>query len=423
MAKQLTSLTVFVSGPSEAEAEKAALRTVLADLGEVLEKTHKVTLRLIGWPGSVRPGVGPDPQSVINRQVSDEYDIYVGVLGSRFGQPTPRAASGTEEEFRRALERFRRDTTSVRLLFYFKRAPQDPFSLDLVQLQNVHTFRDELGTCGVLYQDFTDTAEFTDLVRKHVHHLIVDEWKEGRWGPVDVGATAVAAETVEVSESGHDAKASGAEPGPEQRTDVDEGDDDELGLLELFEEFERSTQAATAILGRISEHTTTLGQQFEQRTAEVNKLMEKQRQVEQVGGSRTKQEYFAQAKDIVNHSATDLEQYAADMGTDLQRFKVENRSMFETLRRGIAVQQEFDASAARLGEDQKGLEGLVHALTSNRDTVTSLQASVARMPALTGRLRKARKRVSSTLGELIAEVQFSIEEANRILTSFPYQRR
>ena len=72
MATQLTSLTVFISGSSEAEAEKAALRTVLADLADVLEKTHGITLRLIGWPDTVRPGVGVDPQNVINQQVRDQ---------------------------------------------------------------------------------------------------------------------------------------------------------------------------------------------------------------------------------------------------------------------------------------------------------------------------------------------------------------
>jgi uncharacterized protein DUF4062 len=220
MAKKLTGLTIFVSGPSDIEAEKAALRTVLIDLGDVLEKTHGVTFRLVGWPESFRPGIGQDPQSVINQQVSDEYDIYVGILGSRFGQPTPRAASGTEEEFANALERFRCDTTSVRVLFYFKRAVQDPFVLDLAQLQKVRNFRDSLGECGVLYQDFKDTAEFTELVRKHLHNLIVDEWKDSRWSHVEIRTPAK-------SESPAAAEASDNQRGTEQVT-ANERDDEEL---------------------------------------------------------------------------------------------------------------------------------------------------------------------------------------------------
>ena len=43
--------------------------------------------------------MGSDPQQIINSQVSDEYDIFIGILWTRFGTPTERAGSGTEEEF------------------------------------------------------------------------------------------------------------------------------------------------------------------------------------------------------------------------------------------------------------------------------------------------------------------------------------
>ncbi len=69
MAKQLIGLTVFVSGGSETEAEKAAIKRVLEEINGVLEKTHGVTLRLVGWPDTIRPGVNADPQSEINRQL------------------------------------------------------------------------------------------------------------------------------------------------------------------------------------------------------------------------------------------------------------------------------------------------------------------------------------------------------------------
>jgi hypothetical protein len=338
MAKQLTGLTVFVSGSSEVEAEKAALRVVLDDLGEVLEKTHGVTLRLIGWPDSVRPGVGADPQSVVNQQVGAEYDIYVGVLGSRFGQGTPRAASGTEEEFREALARFRQQTTSVRVLFYFKQAARNPFTLDLGQLQKVREFRDGLGAQGVLYRDFEDTAEFASLLRKHLQNLIVDEWKDGCWSQVDTGPTGLLGETIESPDSRGDAEDDKAPYASGQCTSVVEADaEEELGLIELSEEFQRAAQVATEILQRVGEHTGTIGERFLQRTSEVNQLMEKHRQIEHVCGSREKQEHAAHAKDIVNLAAADLEQYAGDMSGDLQQFKVENRAMFESLGRVVAV--------------------------------------------------------------------------------------
>jgi len=145
MARTLHQLTIFVSGPSDVDSEKAAVRVVAEEINRRSEKTHAVTLRVFGWPEDIRPGVGTDAQSEINRQVGTDFDIYIGILRSRFGTPTTRAGSGTEEEFEDTLRRFQKDSTSVRVLFYFKRDAEDPFSLDIEQLQKVRHFRDNLG--------------------------------------------------------------------------------------------------------------------------------------------------------------------------------------------------------------------------------------------------------------------------------------
>ena len=157
---------------------------------------------------------------------------------------------------------------------------------------------------------------------------------------------------------------------------------------------------------RISEHTVTIGRQLEQRTVETNQLIEQQQHLEHVGGSREKQEYVARAKTVVNEAAVNLEQYAALLGTDLKQFKVENRAMFENLGRVVVLQQEFNTPTERLHQDTKALQNLVTVLATSREKVTEFQATVSRMPALTGKLKKARKRASATLGEFIAELQF-----------------
>ncbi|HXG54888.1 MAG TPA: hypothetical protein VNJ03_05865 [Vicinamibacterales bacterium] len=167
MARTLQQLTIFVSGPDTVEAEKAALRVVVDEINRRSEKTHAVTLRVVGWPTDIRPGVNADAQSEIDHQIGSSFDIYVGILGSRFGTATSRHGSGTEEEFERSISRFRKDSTALRLLFYFKRDAEDPFSIDLSQLQRVLDFRQSLSGRGVLYRDVRDTADFTQLVRAY----------------------------------------------------------------------------------------------------------------------------------------------------------------------------------------------------------------------------------------------------------------
>src|SRR5438067_2462216 len=116
MPRSLTQLSVFVSGPSETDSEKAAAKRVIEELNKQLEKTYSITLRILLWPDDIRPGVNIEPQAEINRQIGSKYDIYVGILNTRFGTPTQTAGSGTEEEFQRCLARFQANTRQVRLL-------------------------------------------------------------------------------------------------------------------------------------------------------------------------------------------------------------------------------------------------------------------------------------------------------------------
>ena len=140
MARRLQQLTIFVSGPSAVDAEKAALRSIANEINRRSEKTHAVTLCVIGWPDDFRPGVSADPQLALNQQIGNDCDIYIGILGSRFGTPTV-VSSGTEQEFEEALHKFKTDSTTVRLLFYFKHDAEDPFALDLDQLLKSTAFQ------------------------------------------------------------------------------------------------------------------------------------------------------------------------------------------------------------------------------------------------------------------------------------------
>src|SRR3712207_9162732 len=64
---------------------------------------------------------GDGPQAVIDRQVSiADFHIFIGILWRRFGTPTARAGSGTEEEFQTARESWRVQRRPQEILFYFR---------------------------------------------------------------------------------------------------------------------------------------------------------------------------------------------------------------------------------------------------------------------------------------------------------------
>jgi hypothetical protein len=182
MPQQLTRLTVFISCPSDLTAEKQIIASAIQELNPLLEDSHNVTLNVISWETDVVPGLGLDAQSVINTQVSGKYDIYIGLLGSRFGTKTPRAESGTEEEFDVAYERYRNSPDSVRVLFYFKTTTaENIYRVDLSQLHRVIDFRKKLGDAGALYFDFPSADALLKMVRDHLRQLITEQWAGSKW--------------------------------------------------------------------------------------------------------------------------------------------------------------------------------------------------------------------------------------------------
>ncbi len=100
MPRQETILQVFVAAPSDLAEERAALEDVIWELNSTWSRTLGCRLDLLRWETHAVPGMGLDAQDVVNRSVPRDYDIFIGMLWSRFGTPTTRAESGTEEEAR-----------------------------------------------------------------------------------------------------------------------------------------------------------------------------------------------------------------------------------------------------------------------------------------------------------------------------------
>ena len=116
-------VVVLVASPSDLEPERNQLEDVVRELNLVWSRSFSLRLELVRWETHGYPGMGLDPQDVLNRELPDEPDIFIGLMWSRYGTETGRAGSGTEEEFRWALERYKQDPKSVRIMFYFKNAP------------------------------------------------------------------------------------------------------------------------------------------------------------------------------------------------------------------------------------------------------------------------------------------------------------
>ncbi|HEY2766236.1 MAG TPA: DUF4062 domain-containing protein, partial [Pseudonocardiaceae bacterium] len=162
-------IRIFVSSPSDLDDERDQCGSVVQDLNmtlRVLMPEKGVELELIRWETHTHPDLGADPQDVVDDQIPVDYDIFVGMMWTRFGTPTSEAGSGTEHEFRRAHAGRQQRRRPAHILFYFCEA-QIPPSLarnTTEQLKAIHDFHTELsGKC--LLGSYETHAAFGDTLR------------------------------------------------------------------------------------------------------------------------------------------------------------------------------------------------------------------------------------------------------------------
>jgi hypothetical protein len=106
MPIEIELLRVFVSSPSDTIAERNLVKKIIEEQNNFWSDYLYAMLEFVGWETHTYPGIGTDPQEVINRQIP-AYDVYIGILATRLGMPTPRYASGTVEEFEDAYAKLK----------------------------------------------------------------------------------------------------------------------------------------------------------------------------------------------------------------------------------------------------------------------------------------------------------------------------
>src|SRR5947209_12480345 len=94
-------LRVFLASPGDVNKERKQAREVVEEINRTIAAARGVLIETVGWETHAYPSYGRDAQSLVNEQIAnmDKFDLFVGIMWKRFGRPTPRAESGTEEEF------------------------------------------------------------------------------------------------------------------------------------------------------------------------------------------------------------------------------------------------------------------------------------------------------------------------------------
>ncbi|HEV7488046.1 MAG TPA: TIR domain-containing protein [Thermoanaerobaculia bacterium] len=169
----MRKLRIFVASPGDIREERDMVALVVDELRRTIAPLAKVELEGVRWETHAWPSVGEDAQDVINREIGD-FDLLVGIMWTRFGTATKRAASGTGEEFERAYAYFR-TYGRPKIMFYFRQTPfytTDPKQWR--QFAKVLEFRRKLEKLGVLFWEYSQPIEFERRVREHLTKHILE---------------------------------------------------------------------------------------------------------------------------------------------------------------------------------------------------------------------------------------------------------
>lgn len=159
---------IFVASPCDVSEERNCLKRIIQEMNVLLSRILKLRLELVCSDTHVRPGFGSDPQDVINTQIGDEYEIFIGIMWSRFGTPTARDESGTHEEFMRAYNRYKANPSNVHMMLYFRNSDVPMERVNKTQLRKVRSFKSAVGKMGGFYREYNDILQFEQLVKLHL---------------------------------------------------------------------------------------------------------------------------------------------------------------------------------------------------------------------------------------------------------------
>ena len=173
MSKKET-IKIFLASPSDVKTERRYVKQTIDEINRTIAPDKGVILDVVSSERSF-PGYGKDGQAILNDQIGNmqEYELFIGIMWNRIGTPTPRAISGTVEEFDRADKAFRRKA-KPQIWFYFRQLSGNPITQeDKNQQAEVKKFREKFLGKGKVpskgkLHDYKTPAEFRRQFREHL---------------------------------------------------------------------------------------------------------------------------------------------------------------------------------------------------------------------------------------------------------------
>lgn len=182
---------IFIASPSDTNAERDICEKVFTEISQGIGNIYNFRIESLKWEKDVRPSIqNRDGQSIINEQIGDSYDVFVGIMNKKFGTPTTKAGSGTEEEFNNAFQRYK-EKANVEVIFYFNDEPPKAMSdLKPDQLLKIDNFKSKLTGLGI-YGIYNGSFDFEEKLRKHLTKYFIEQFKKKSSSSIELTANII----------------------------------------------------------------------------------------------------------------------------------------------------------------------------------------------------------------------------------------
>lgn len=373
MSSKITKYKIFLASPSDLQDERASMDEVISELNLTFGKQHDIYLELLKWETHSAPAISINhPQEIITSDLGNDYDLFIGLIWKKFGTPTNKADSGTEEEFLNAHNRFLENPNSLQILFYFNSKPVSISEMNPEQLLKIQNFKADIGkNKKILYWEYQDTQQLNKFLRIHIPQRILELQKSEQNNVAIIEPT----ESLEV-----------------------EILDEEYGLIDYQEMIEDSLRESTESLSRISDATEWIGEQLNKKTAEVNAMTTNGNQPSR----KTLKDYFIRTAKVMDNYANRIE-------PEIPIFKEYFEKGIDALSNVINISRnDLNIEQDEIEETKESLTSLINGIIFSIESMSNFLQSVNDLPRMSKELNKAKSNVGMKLEDLLDNLRISL---------------
>ena len=370
MPEVITNYRLFLASPGDVANEREIVKKVISEFNVQYVRELKSTISLMTWENNTHPAFGNYPQSVISQQIG-EYDIFVGILWSKFGTPTPSYGSGTEEEFNNAYDKFKSNPNEIRIMIYFNQDGVPINDIDIEQIAKIKNFKQKLSPLGGYYFDFSSN-DFEGLFRRHIYDVI------SKWDslyPVEISKKEVVIQ---------------------EESDDKIIENEELGWLDYLDIISNKFEESTSNINMITEELSKFTLEITGKTAELNLANQSQ------FGNNISKQIVSQSAKIINRCSISLEM-------PIQNWYSLFLDGIDAMKKIILLTEEIgNITLTELEESKSQLEFIHDAIENSLYPTKEFLQSIKDLPKISQQIIIAKKNLASRINTFTTDMQKSL---------------